>query len=96
VTNVTVVAKVVAKKDCIEDVKAALLRLVAPTRHEEGCIEYRLHQDNEDPAQFIFFESWQSQECLQQHMSSPHFQDYLAAVDGLIAEKVVSRLTAIA
>ena len=94
-SELTVIAKVVAKKDTIEIVKEELLKLIAPTRNEKGCNEYILHQDNEDPALFIFYETWQSQDCLEQHMKSPHFKRYLAAVDGLIAEKVVYRMTVI-
>ena len=91
----TVVAKVVAKKDSIEDVKAELLKLVAPTRKENGCVEYRLHQDQEDPAVFVFYENWENAACLEQHMNSPHFKHYIAAVDGLIAEKAVHPMTAL-
>ncbi|SNB45238.1 putative quinol monooxygenase [Geobacter sp. DSM 9736] len=90
---VTVVAKVVANKNSIEAVKAELLKLVAPTRKEAGCIEYRLHQDNTDPATFIFYENWESMEHLGQHMESPHFKAYIAAVDGLVADKTVHLMT---
>ena len=92
----TVVAKVLAKQDSIETVKAKLLKLIAPTRNEEGCSEYRLHQDNEDPALFIFYENWESPACLEQHMKSLHYKEYIAAVDGMIAEIEVCKMTAIA
>lgn len=94
-SKVTVVATVVANRDAVAAVKAQLLKMIAPTRGEEGCIEYRLHQDSDEPARFIFYENWQSPACLQQHMNSAHFQAYIAAVDGLIADKVVSKLTEI-
>lgn len=92
-SKVTVVAKLVAKDGAAQAVKVELLKLVAPTRQEEGCIEYRLHQDNDDPAIFIFYENWKDLACLNRHMISPHFQAYLAAVEGLIADKVVHKLT---
>ena len=38
--TVTVVAKVTAKSDAIEAVKTELLKMIAPTRKENGCIEY--------------------------------------------------------
>lgn len=93
---VTVVAKIVAKKEFIVPVKSELLELVSPTRREEGCIEYRLHQDNADPATFIFFETWQSLDCLEKHMLTAHFKTYLQAVDGMIAEKTVHTMRSIA
>jgi quinol monooxygenase YgiN len=92
-STVTVVAKVTAKSDAIPAVKAELIKMLAPTRQEEGCIEYRLHQDNENPAIFVFYENWQSLTCLEQHMKSQHFQAYVAAVGDLIAEKTVHKMT---
>lgn len=93
--TITVVAKLVVKKDAIESVKSELLKLVAPTRQEEGCIEYRLHQDNADPCMFIFYENWHDISCLEKHINSPHFKSYLAAVGDLLAEKVVQQMTEI-
>jgi len=91
-SKVTVVAKVVAKKDAIGPVKAELLKMIPPTRQEEGCIEYRLHQDNDDPAVFIFYETLAS---LEHHLSSAHFRNYVAAVESLIVEKTVHKMTEI-
>lgn len=89
----TIVAKVVAKRECVEAVKAKLLKLIVPTRSEEGCIEYTLHQDNADPCVFIFHENWQSPVSLENHMNSDHFTAYITAVDGMIAEKTVYKMT---
>ncbi len=91
----TVVAKVVAKRDYVESVRAELFKLVAPTRQEEGCIEYRLHQDNEDPALFVFYENWKDAGSLERHMNSDHFKAYVSSVDVMIEDKVVYKLTGI-
>jgi quinol monooxygenase YgiN len=95
-SKLAVVAKLVARKDTVESVKTELLKLIAPTRQEDGCIEYRLHQDNEDPAVFIFYENWESLASLEQHINSRHYKDYIAALDGMIVEKAVYKMTAIA
>lgn len=92
-STITVVAKVTAKSDAIETVQAELIKMLAPTRQEEGCIEYRLHQDNDNPAVFIFYENWKNQTCLEQHMNSPHFRAYVAAVGDLLTDKTVHKLT---
>lgn len=94
-SRLTVVAKVVAKKGSVESVKTELLKLVAPTRGEEGCIDYTLHQDNDHPALFIFYENWENAACLEKHINSAHFQEYIRAVDGLIEEKDVHKMTRI-
>ena len=91
--RVTVVAKVVAKEDCVAAVKAELLKMVPLTRLEEGCLEYRLHQDNDHPAMFVFYENWESPACLDKHLLSAHFKAYALAVEGMIAEKVVQKMT---
>ena len=92
---VTVVARLTVKNDAIDAVKAELLKMIVPTRREEGCIEYRLHQDNENPATFVFYENWENAACVEQHMNSPHFRAYVAAVGGLLADKVVYKMTEI-
>lgn len=91
----TVVAKVVAKTDSIEALRQELIKLVAPTRQEEGCIEYRLHQDNQAPAVFIFYENWQDKAALDRHMASPHFLAYIKATEEMIADKAVHLMTGI-
>lgn len=92
---VTVVAKLVVREGAVDSVKAELLKLIAPTLQEEGCIEYRLHQDNTDPTLFIFYENWENMTCLERHISTPHFTSYIAAVEGSIKEKVVHKMTRI-
>lgn len=48
--KLTIVANIIATPDSIDFVKAELLKLIEITRAEPGCINYDLHQDNENPA----------------------------------------------
>ena len=66
--KLTIVANIIAKKGQVELVKSELIKLIEPTRLEEGCIDYELHQDNENPAHFVFLENWTSRELLQKHL----------------------------
>ncbi|MDD2899157.1 MAG: putative quinol monooxygenase [Desulfuromonadaceae bacterium] len=95
-SNITVIAKILAKEGSVEDVKGELLKLITPTREEKGCIEYILHQDSEDPALFIFYETWDSLDSLEKHMKSAHFIQYVTAVSSMIGDKVVHKMTKIA
>ena len=95
-SKLTVVAKVIAKKNSIENVKSEMLKLIEPTRKEHGCIEYLLHQDNEQPAVFVFYETWENLASLESHMNTEHFKNYVNAVGSLIEEKVVQKMTRIA
>lgn len=94
-SNITIVAKVVAKKDALEAVKTELLKLIVPTRREKGCIEYRLHQDNQDSAVFLFYETREDAASVEKHINTEHYKAYVRALDGMIAEKVVHKMTGI-
>jgi quinol monooxygenase YgiN len=96
VSKITVVAKIVAKRDTVEVVKAELLKLILPTRKESGCIEYNLHQDNIDPALFLFYETWESAAAIEKHISTDHYKAYVRALDGMLEEKVVNKMSRIA
>ena len=91
--HLTIVADIKAKSDQIDLVKAELLKLIATTRAEEGCINYDLHQDNENPAHVLFYENWESRELWQAHMGNQHLKDYMAATDGAVAEFTLSEMT---
>lgn len=95
-SEITVVAKIVARPDSVERLKAELLKLVVPTRQESGCLKYDLHQDNQDPALFIFYETWESAECLEKHINSDHYKVYAGAAADLIRDKAVHLMTRIA
>ncbi|WP_299011775.1 putative quinol monooxygenase [uncultured Shewanella sp.] len=95
-TKLTIVARIQAKTDKIELVKAELLKLIEPTRQEEGCLQYDLHQDNTDPAVFMFYENWESRELWQTHMNNTHLQAYMAATDGAVENFTLNEMTHIA
>lgn len=94
--ELAIVARIEAKKDRVELVKAELLKLIEPTRKEEGCLQYDLHQDNENPELFFFYERWVSRELLQTHLENTHIKEYIAATEGAIEDFTISELTKIA
>ena len=92
-SKLTIVAHITAKSDKIELVKAELEKLIDITRSEEGCVQYDLHQDNETPAHFMFYENWESRELWQAHMNAQHLQDYMASTEGAVAEFTLYEMT---
>ncbi len=94
-SKLTIIAHITAVPDKIELVKAELFKLIEPTRAEEGCINYDLHQDNETPAHFFFYENWDSRPLWQAHMNAPHLKAYAEATEGAIAEFSVNEMTVI-
>lgn len=94
--NLTIVANIIAKTDKIDLIKAELEKLVDATRAEAGCINYDLHQDNDNPTHFMFYENWESRELWQTHMGAQHLQDYMAATDGAVEQFTLNEMTIIA
>lgn len=94
--RLTIVAKILAKEEQRELVKNELTKLVEPTRAEDGCINYDLHQDNKNPNLFIFYENWTSPEALQKHLKSDHITAYSKATKEAVAEFVLHEMTHIA
>lgn len=73
--TVRVVARVTARPDKVDDLRAVLSGLIEPTRKEPGCIHYELLQNNADPTDFTFVEEWESDAALDAHLASAHIQN---------------------
>jgi len=91
----TIVARIEAKQKSVELVKAELLKLIDVTRKEEGCIQYDLHQDNDRPEVFLFYENWESRELWQTHMGNTHLAEYMRATDGHVADFTLNEMSKI-
>ena len=83
--KLTIVADIHAEPDQVDLVKAELLKLRPPTLEEEGCIQYDLHQDNEDPAHFLYYENWANRELWLAHMEQAHIAAFKEATEGAVA-----------
>lgn len=94
--NLTIVARILAKPEKRALVKSELLKLIDITRAEKGCINYDLHQDNDNENLFLFFENWENRELWQVHMNNQHLADYIKATDGAVEEFIVHEMTHIA
>ncbi|WP_430933781.1 putative quinol monooxygenase [Saccharicrinis sp. 156] len=95
-SKLTIVARILAKPEKQELVKHELLKLIDITRAEEGCINYDLHQDNENKNLFLFFENWENRDSLEKHASNTHFVAFQEATKGAIEEFIVNEMTHIA
>lgn len=85
-TKLTLLAILSAKPGQEAELGRRLELLVAPTRMEAGCIEYKLHRSNEDPAQWMLFENWVSHEALDAHFKMPYLVDFLASRNEVLAK----------
>ncbi|WP_299064683.1 putative quinol monooxygenase [uncultured Polaribacter sp.] len=93
--KLTIIARILAKPDKRELVKKELLKLIDTTRAEKGCINYDLHQDNENKNLFLFFENWESRALWQTHMNNKHLAEYVKATEGAVEEFLLNEMTQI-
>jgi quinol monooxygenase YgiN len=69
------IARVRARRDKVDELRALLKALVGPTRNEKGCIAYVLLQNRNDPTDFVFLEEWENDAALKGHSASEHMKD---------------------
>lgn len=84
----TVVAEMKAKPGKEEELRAATLALIEPTRREEGCVQYDLHVHTDDPGRIVFYENWKSADHLARHAASAHLTEFGRISAELLAEPV--------
>lgn len=83
-TGLTVIAFITAKAGMQQQVREVLLDLVAQTRQEKGCVNYDLHQSQENPREFVMYENWESAAALDAHAKSAHLQAFGKAAAQLL------------
>lgn len=90
-----IIAQIESKPEKLDFVKSELSKLLEPTRKEEGCIKYDLHQDNSNPNIFIFYEVWENKNFLEKHLSSPHLTGYVKATEDAISNFTINEMSLI-
>ena len=83
--QLTIIAHLVSKPDRIDETKAFLLSLVDKTRAEKSCVDFDLHQDNANPAEFTFYENWVSRAEWDKHMETPHIKAFIQKAPEMFA-----------
>jgi quinol monooxygenase YgiN len=89
-----IVAQIKAKKKSVTLVERELLKLIEPTRKEEGCLQYDLHQDNQNPELFLLYEKWESKNLWLQHRVKEHMVRFREAIEGAVDDFTVNEMTA--
>jgi len=78
-----VVAEVRAKAGKEEALRAATLPLVAQVRAEPNNLLYFLHEDQQAPGHFVFYEIFKTQADFEAHNATPHVQAWFARLPEL-------------
>jgi quinol monooxygenase YgiN len=82
--QLTVVAKITAKKGKEKKAQISLQGLIEPTLKEEGCINYDFHISADNPGVFLFYENWASYDLWQKHMESDHIARFIKIAGDLL------------
>lgn len=88
-----IVARIEARQENVALVKAELQKLVEPTRKEEGCLQYDLHQDNQRPELFLLYEKWESKNLWLQHRVKDHLVRFRKVTEGAVDDFTVNEMT---
>lgn len=84
----TVVAIFRARPGREPDLDAALRAMLLPTRKEDGCLKYDLHQGVDEPGLFYFHETWASAEHHRTHLDTPHVQQLLTITPPMLLDPI--------
>lgn len=80
----TIIAKLEAKPGTEEQPYEGCRKLIAPTLAEVGRINYDMHRSAEDPGTIMFHENWTTEPLWEQHMGSPHLNEFSAATEDVV------------
>ncbi len=91
--ELTLIATVKAKEGQRDFVRDEIIKLLVPTRQEEGCMTYFLHEDNKDPNCFVLYETWANHALWQQHMDGVNIAVFTKATENAVEKWEIQELT---
>jgi quinol monooxygenase YgiN len=65
-----------------DEILKALEAVVNGTRTESGNIAYTLYEDASNPLKFTIIEYWKSQQAINEHNSTTHFNEFVKIIGG--------------
>jgi len=84
-SDLQVVAVLVAQPGQEEVLRGALRALVPPTLQEPGCLSYQLFESGAAAGTFVTVERWRAQADLDAHLQTPHVAQALATAGDALA-----------
>lgn len=73
-----------AKKGKEKIVKEELLKIMELNRQDSTCLDYRVHEDVNNPAQFVLYENWKSKEDHSKQLQKPYIIDFGKKLEDLL------------
>jgi quinol monooxygenase YgiN len=84
------IAQFTAKEEEKEQLKQSLIELLEPTRNEEGCISYQLHENIENSKIFTMIEKFKNKDAFDFHEQQPYLENFKNIVGNLVDSVDVS------
>ena len=82
---IVIAGSVAVRPERRDEAVRVALEMERATRAEAGCHAYRFSAALDDPATFLLFEEWESEEALARHFASAHMAAFQQALPGLLA-----------
>ncbi|MFR9166562.1 MAG: putative quinol monooxygenase [Dysgonomonas sp.] len=84
-----IVATIEVKEPYKNELLTVFKNVVDESRKEIGNISYDLFQDVKNPLKFVIMEVWKSQDAIDEHNASIHFNDFVKKIDGKVNSLIV-------
>jgi len=79
----------VAKPGFEDELRQLLADLQTASRQDEGCLEYSVFSDEQDPRTFLLYEKWTSSAALDAHNEQQHVKEFLRAAEPCMAQDLL-------
>lgn len=94
--SVPVIAIFIAKPGTEELVEQLFRSVIDTTLEEDGCINYQLNRDTENPCRFVWTEEWESKALLERHLNAPHITHLFSVIPKYIETSDIIALNPLA
>jgi len=94
--GLVVVVRIVTKTGKEDQLREAFKELIPVAQGEPGFIQYDLHESNDKPGQFLFYEIWRDQAALSAHENTDFAKAFRARTGDWIASASMEKYTRIA
>ena len=82
----------IAKDGCENDLHDLLKMMVIPSKAEKGCLNYNIYSYKNNPKKFMAVETWENEDALNGHKTSPHYKIYKKYAPQYTADKYTDDL----
>jgi quinol monooxygenase YgiN len=82
-----VFAKISPKGEYFKNAKQAITRIIAQTQEESGCLQFEVHENEEQDTLFLY-EEWRSADDLKEHHEKSYTQEIFENYKEWLAQPV--------